>query len=373
MARKEIKLTNLTGLTWIHPEPLSYCSLVKVLFFIAQQYSYHHVARISGTQFVGMGRDLLNFPLVKEMYELASSILGYNLLSLCLDGPKNTLDQTLFCQPAILVTSLASLEKLKALSPEAVENCVGTAGFSVGELAALVFSKAITFENGMRTSLCHAYNLKTLSKPFFCLAVKLVKIRAEAMQLASEVTPSGMMTVFYGPDSNLKKACEQARLHCRSLGIEHIDCAVANYLYPDCKVIAGNLEALEYVSKHAGDFKLKRLKRLPVSGAFHTKLMEPATAVLRKALKTIPISQPIIPVHSNVDGKRYKNADHIKKFLPRQVTSPVYWEQTMHILYERSKNQGFPKTYECGPGRSLRAILAKVNAKAAQHCTNIDV
>lgn len=95
-----------------------------------------------------MGRDLLNYPMVKEMYELASSILGYNLLSLCLDGPKKTLDQTLFCQPAILVASLASLQKLKALNPEAVENCVATAGFSVGELAALVFSKALTFENG---------------------------------------------------------------------------------------------------------------------------------------------------------------------------------------------------------------------------------
>ena len=95
-----------------------------------------------------MGRDLLQYPLVKDMFELASSVLGYNLLSLCLDGPRDTLNQTLFCQPAVLVTSLACLEKLKATQPEAVKSCIATAGFSVGELAALVFAKSLSFENG---------------------------------------------------------------------------------------------------------------------------------------------------------------------------------------------------------------------------------
>lgn len=95
-----------------------------------------------------MGRDLLQYPQVKDMYKLASSILGYNLLSLCLDGPKETLDQTLFCQPAVLVTSLACLEKLKATNPHALSSCIATAGFSVGEIAALVFAGSLTFENG---------------------------------------------------------------------------------------------------------------------------------------------------------------------------------------------------------------------------------
>ncbi len=96
-----------------------------------------------------MGRELLQYPLVKDMFELASSVLGYNLLSLCLDGPRETLNQTYFCQPAVLVTSLACLEKLKATKPDAVKSCIATAGFSVGELAALVFAKALSFENGM--------------------------------------------------------------------------------------------------------------------------------------------------------------------------------------------------------------------------------
>lgn len=95
-----------------------------------------------------MARELLQYPLVKEMYDLASSILGYNLLTLCLDGPKATLNQTIFCQPAVLVTSLAAVEKLKATHPKAVGSCTATAGFSVGEIAALVLAKSLTFENG---------------------------------------------------------------------------------------------------------------------------------------------------------------------------------------------------------------------------------
>ncbi|XP_057366232.1 probable malonyl-CoA-acyl carrier protein transacylase, mitochondrial [Daphnia carinata] len=300
-----------------------------------------------GTQFVGMGKELLQYPLVKQMYDLASSVLGYNLLSLCLDGPKETLNKTVFCQPAILVSSLACVEKLKATNPEAINSCIATAGFSIGEITALVFSKAITFEN----------------------AVRLVKLRAEAMQFASDMTKSGMMTVFFGPNSKVNTACAEARRHCEVLGLENIECKVANYLYPECKVIAGNIEALDFIEKNAARYELRRLKRLPVSGAFHTNLMEPVANVLSKALKKIPIQQPIIAVHSNVDGKRYRNAEHIFKLLPQQIIKPVCWEQTMHILYERNPDQYYPMTYECGPGSSLKSILRMVNAKAAAKCT----
>ena len=100
-----------------------------------------------------MGRELLQYPLVKDMFELANSILGYNLLSLCLNGPQVTLNQTFFCQPAILVTSLACLEKLKATNPNAVSSCIATAGFSLGEITALVFAKSLTFENGTFKSM----------------------------------------------------------------------------------------------------------------------------------------------------------------------------------------------------------------------------
>ena len=132
-------------------------------------------------------------------------------------------------------------------------------------------------------------------------------------------------------------------------------------------------QALDFITRHAADFKLKRLKKLAVSGAFHSQLMAPAVQVLKKALMKIPVHDPVIPVHSNVDGKRYKNSKHIISQLPKQIVSPVRWEQTMHIIYERNNEQEFPLTYECGPGRSLSAILRKVNAKAAKSCTSIDV
>lgn len=108
-----------------------------------------------------------------------------------------------------------------------------------------------------------------------------------------------------------------------------------------------------------------------MSGAFHTNLMDPAANVLSKALKKIPIQHPIISVHSNIDGKRYRNSDHIVKFLPQQIVKPVCWEQTMHVLYERNPDQHYPITFECGPGSSLKSILRMVNAKAAQKCTSV--
>ena len=101
--------------------------------------------------------------------------------------------------------------------------------------------------------------------------------------------------------------------------------------------------------------------------------MEPATEILRNALKKIPIDRPIIPVHSNLDGKRYRSADQILRLLPQQIVKPVRWEQTMHILYERNKGQHYPLTYECGPGSSLKYILRMVNSKASAHCTSISV
>ena len=133
------------------------------------------------------------------------------------------------------------------------------------------------------------------------------------------------------------------------------------------------MQAIDFITQHAADFKLKRLKKLPVSGAFHTNLMKPAVEVMKKALTKIPVLDPVIPVHSNVDGKRYRNSKHIISQLPKQVVSPVCWEQTMHIIYERNPDQDFPLTYECGPGRSLSAILRKVNSKAAKSCKSIDV
>lgn len=302
-----------------------------------------------GTQYVGMAKDLLPYPGVEEMFDAASAILGYDLLKMCLHGSLESLTKTVHQQPAIFVTSLAAVEKMREERPSSLENCVGVAGFSLGEITALTFAGAFSFED----------------------AIQLVKVRAEAMQLASELVPSGMMNVMYGPDSRLGFACSVAKEFCQHKELPLVDCRIASYLYPHCKVIAGNDEALSFIESNKSDFRLRRLKRLPVSGAFHTELMRPAAAPLQEILKKIRVEQPLVPVHSNIDGKIYKNADQVRKKLPKQICSPVKWEQTMHIIYERSQGVAFPKTYECGPGSSLKSILKMVNAKACDSCTSI--
>nr|XP_022909969.1 probable malonyl-CoA-acyl carrier protein transacylase, mitochondrial [Onthophagus taurus] len=302
------------------------------------------------TQYVGMGKNLLQFPLVRDLFELASYLLKYDLLKLCLEGPKEKLDETRYAQPAVFVSSLAALEKLKEERPDAIDNCVATAGFSLGEITSLVFAGAIGFED----------------------AIRLIRIRGEAMQMAGEMQKGSMVRVLYGPDASVGFACLKAKEWAIEKGDEIPECRVSNYLYPHSKIIAGSISAIEFLEKNAKEFKLKKVSRLAVSGAFHSDLMAPALQPVRKILSKINIEDPVINVYSNVDGKRYRNADHIRKQLPKQIIKPVKWEQTMHVLYERDQGEYFPRTFECGPGSSLKTILKQVNAKAWDHCVSIE-
>ncbi len=133
------------------------------------------------------------------------------------------------------------------------------------------------------------------------------------------------------------------------------------------------MQALEFIDKNKADFGIKRVKHLPVSGAFHTQLMKSATKPLEHALQHVNLELPIVPVHSNVNGFKYKEIHVIKRMLARQVFSPVKWEQTMHVLYERKQHEHFPRTYELGPGKQLGSILKMVNMKAHNSYKNIDV
>lgn len=302
-----------------------------------------------GSQYVGMGKELNKFPAALDLFKTANDILKYDLLKLCLEGPVNKLNQTVYAQPAILVCSLAALERLKEEKPSAIENCIATAGFSLGELSALVLAGVLTFEK----------------------AVKLVKIRAEAMQIAAEMEEGAMLTVLYGADSILGEACKRAEEFAKQSGVGLAYCGVANYLFPHCKIVAGNEKAIKFLEDNKSEFNLKRLKRLPVSGAFHTPLMKPAVDVFYNALKKMKLSEPMIAVHSNIDGKHYQDGDEVKRRLPKQILAPVKWEQTLHILYERPPDMPYPKTYECGPGNSLATILKQVNAKAWKDCFNV--
>ncbi|EHH20300.1 hypothetical protein EGK_03124 [Macaca mulatta] len=304
-----------------------------------------------GSQVVGMGRGLLGYPRVRELYAAARRVLGYDLLELSLHGPQETLDRTVHCQPAIFVASLAAVEKLHHLQPSVIENCVAAAGFSVGEFAALVFAGAMEFAEGLYA----------------------VKIRAEAMQEASEAVPSGMLSVLGQPQSEFNFACLEAREHCKSLGMENPVCEVSNYLFPDCRVISGHREALRFLQKNSSKFHFRRARMLPVSGAFHTRLMEPAVEPLTQVLKAIDIKKPLVSVYSNVHGHRYMHPSHIQKLLAQQVVSPVKWEQTMHAIYERKKGREFPQTFEVGPGRQLGAILKSCNMQAWKSYSAVNV
>lgn len=304
-----------------------------------------------GSQVVGMGRGLLRYPRVRELYAAARHVLGYDLLELSLHGPQEALDRTAHCQPAVFVASLAAVEKLQHLQPAVIENCVAAAGFSVGEFAALVFAGAMGFSEGLYA----------------------VKIRAEAMQEASEAVPGGMLSVLGRPQTKFTFACLEAREHCRTLGIENPVCEVANYLFPDCRVISGHLEALQFLQKNASRFHFRRAKMLPVSGAFHTRLMEPAVEPLARVLKAVDVTTPLVSVHANVSGSRYMHPEHVRQLLVKQVVSPVKWEQTMHALYERKKGSDFPRTYEVGPGKQLGAILRSCNLKAWRSYSHVEV
>ncbi|XP_029901945.1 malonyl-CoA-acyl carrier protein transacylase, mitochondrial [Myripristis murdjan] len=304
-----------------------------------------------GSQFVGMGRGLLKYPNVREMFSVAQKILGYDLLALCLEGPEQDLARTVHCQPAVFVASLAAVERLNHENPKAVEMCVAAAGFSVGEFAALVFSGAMEFAE----------------------ALYAVKVRAEAMQKASELVPSGMLSVIGRPQAHYKYACLQAKEHCKGLGIQEPVCTVANYLFPDGRVIAGHQEALDFLQQNMRRLQFMRAKPLPVSGAFHTELMAPAVEPLRDVLRQVEVRRPEISVYSNVDGKRYMHDGHVRRQLVKQLVSPVKWEQTLHEIYERTQGQSFPHTYEVGPGKQLGATLQRCNRKAFQNYTHVDV
>ncbi|KAM9311484.1 malonyl-CoA-acyl carrier protein transacylase, mitochondrial [Gastrophryne carolinensis] len=304
-----------------------------------------------GSQAVGMAGGLLKYPNVREMFLVARKVLGYDLLELCLRGPATMLEQTVHCQPAMFVTSVAATEKLSQESPAALEQCVAVAGFSVGEFAALVFSGALDFTE----------------------ALYAVKVRAEAMQKASEAVLSGMLSVIGSAKTAYGSACADAREHCLSLGIKEPVCEVANYLFPNGRVIAGHMEAIQFLQTHSRKYHFSRTKLLPVSGAFHTRLMAPAVEPLAEALKGLTFRKPLVSIYSNVDGKRYRHAAAIPQLLAQQLVSPVKWEQTMHAIYERRKGSHFPATYELGPGGQLGTILKTCNLKAWRSYSLVNV
>lgn len=284
-----------------------------------------------GAQFVGMARELTEaLPAAKALFDEAADVLGYDLLSLCVNGPAERLNETDISQPAIFVASLAALESVKASTPEAVLQATATAGLSLGEYTALVFAGAISFR----------------------VALQVVKARGEAMQAAALATPGGMIAVLGMEPSEVAVLVSEAR----STGTLEI----ANLLCPGNTVVSGALAALEAFEQICLAKGSIRTARLAVAGAFHTTLMKPADDRLAAALSKVTITAPRIPIWFNVDAKPHTDPAEIRPLLVKQVLSPVLWEATIRGLMAT----GVDRFYEIGPGRVLAGLLKRIHRKA---------
>ncbi|MCA9073725.1 MAG: ACP S-malonyltransferase [Planctomycetaceae bacterium] len=289
-----------------------------------------------GAQHVGMGKTLVvRYPAAARLFEQANDILGYDLAKLCFEGPAEELDSTVISQPAIFVTSLAALEKLRADSPDIVLSCEMAAGLSLGEYTALVFSGAMSFEDGLR----------------------VVQQRGQAMQDAADATPSGMVSMLLLDIPMVEEICEQAK------GDGTLQ--IANYLCPGNTVVSGTNAACEQAAELA-DASGGRAVPLAVAGAFHTSIMEPADQRLAEALASVEIKSPEIPVYSNVDAQTHNDPAALKDILVRQVISPVRWEDSIRAMLDT----GIDEFYEIGPGKVLTGLLKRIARKTP--CTVIN-
>lgn len=295
-----------------------------------------------GAQFVGMCGDLCKeVPAAKALFDEASEVLGYDLLEVCTEGPKEKLDSTEVSQPAIFVASMAAVEKLKQeQGQEALDAATCALGLSLGEYSALCFAGAISFSD----------------------CVRITKARGEAMQAAADAVDSGMVSVIGLKKEVVAELCASA---AEKSGEE---IQIANYLCAGNYAVSGSSKACDTVAEIAKpDFKARMTVKLAVAGAFHTDFMAPAVAALEDVLADVEINKPRIPVISNVDAKPHSDPATIKKLLATQVTSPVLWENSMDSVLGKD----FEEAYELGPGKVTAGILKRFSKTAK--CTNIEV
>ncbi|PSC70866.1 malonyl -acyl carrier transacylase [Micractinium conductrix] len=294
-----------------------------------------------GSQAVGMLKESADIPAVRKMLETAEKVLGYDLAAVCNEGPKEKLDDTVFSQPALFVAGLAAVERLRAQNAGAVDGASACAGLSLGEYTALVFAGALSFEDGL----------------------KVVKVRAESMAAAAKLgKPHGMLSVVGLSDADLESICAAVRG-----SMPGAVCQLANFLFPQGRVVSGHKDALEEVQRQATAKGALKAVPVAVSGAFHTSLMQPAREALEEVLASVTISDPRIPVYSNVTGLPFKDAAHIREMLPRQLVEPVQWEGTVRKLVAAGKNQ----LHELGPGQQIKAMVKRIDNAAWQGFKNM--
>lgn len=277
-----------------------------------------------GAQFTGMGKDLYeSSALAKELFEKANEILGFRITDIMFEGTAEELKETKVTQPAVFLHSVILAKTLgEDFKPEMV------AGHSLGEFSALVANGTLSFEDGL----------------------KLVSQRALAMQKACEITPSTMAAVLGLADNIVEEVCAS---------IDGIVVA-ANYNCPGQLVISGETTAVEKACEAMKAAGAKRALILPVGGAFHSPMMEPAREELAAAIEATTFSAPICPVYQNVTANAVSDANEIKKNLIIQLTAPVKWTQSVQQMIA----DGVTLFTEVGPGKVLAGLINKIDKEA---------
>jgi len=277
-----------------------------------------------GSQFPGMGKDLYeNSPLAKEMFDKANGILGFNITEIMFAGTEDQLKQTKVTQPAIFLHSVILAKTLgDSFKPDMV------AGHSLGEFSSLVANKTLSFED----------------------ALVLVSKRAMAMQKACEAQPSTMAAILNLDDKVVENICAEI-----SASGEVV--VAANYNCPGQLVISGSINGINIACEKMKAAGAKRALVLPVGGAFHSPLMEPARVELEAAINSTTFNNPICPVYQNVTAAEVSDPNAIKKNLILQLTAPVRWTQTVQQMIA----DGASSFVEVGPGKVLQGLVKKVN------------
>ena len=285
-----------------------------------------------GAQFSGMGKDLFeNSKTAYELFNNANEILGFKISDVMFNGSAEDLKQTSVTQPAIFLHSvILAMSKENEISPAMV------AGHSLGEFSALVINKSISFEDGL----------------------KLVSIRANAMQKACENNPGTMAAVLGLEDKLVEKVCSEVKGTV----------VAANYNCPGQLVISGELNAIELACEKLKEIGARRALVLPVGGAFHSPLMEEAKRELENAINETIFSDPICPIYQNVSGLPYSSEIEIKENLISQLTSPVKWTHSINQMVE----DGAKEFIEVGPGRVLQGLVRKINGDINSSSLNLE-
>ena len=276
-----------------------------------------------GSQFPGMGKELFEHnSTARKLFEDANSILGFRITDIMFNGTEEELKQTKVTQPAIFLHSVALASTIENFSPDAV------AGHSLGEFSALVANKTLTFED----------------------ALNLVYKRALAMQKACEINPSTMAAVLNLDDKVVESICHEITSSGNTV-------VAANYNCPGQLVISGTINGIQIACEKLKEAGAKRALVLPVGGAFHSPLMEPAKVELEAAINSTTFHNPICPVYQNVTATAVIQPEEIKKNLIAQLTAPVKWTQTVENMIK----EGVTSFVEVGPGKVLQGLVKKVN------------